>query len=65
MNEIPERRRKKIRVSELSCYDHVLGITRSVAQLVEYMTLNHGVEGSIPSGPTRNKIHKQDLSKKS
>ena len=29
---------------------------RSVAQLVEYMTLNHGVEGSIPSGPTKEKI---------
>ncbi len=25
---------------------------RSVAQLVEHVTLNHGVEGSSPSGPT-------------
>ena len=25
---------------------------RSVAQLVEHMTLNHGVQGSIPCGPT-------------
>jgi hypothetical protein len=28
---------------------------RSVAQLVEHMTLNHGVEGSIPSGSTNTK----------
>ena len=27
---------------------------RSVAQLAEHVTLNHGVEGSIPSGPTKN-----------
>ncbi len=26
---------------------------RFVAQLVEHVTLNHGVEGSIPSGPTK------------
>lgn len=26
---------------------------RPVAQLAEHVTLNHGVEGSIPSGPTR------------
>ncbi len=25
---------------------------RSVAQLVEHMTLNHGVQGSSPCGPT-------------
>jgi hypothetical protein len=25
---------------------------RPVAQLAEHVTLNHGVEGSIPSGPT-------------
>jgi tRNA (cmo5U34)-methyltransferase len=27
---------------------------RPVAQLAEHVTLNHGVEGSIPSGPTQN-----------
>jgi hypothetical protein len=26
---------------------------RPVAQLAEHVTLNHGVEGSIPSGPTK------------
>ena len=27
-------------------------VFRSVAQPVEHVTLNHGVEGSSPSGPT-------------
>ena len=31
---------------------------RSVAQLVEHMTLNHGVQGSIPCGPT---VPRQDF----
>ncbi|MBP1670316.1 MAG: hypothetical protein H6Q21_2682 [Bacteroidetes bacterium] len=35
---------------------------RSVAQLVEHMTLNHGVQGSIPCGPTRMvRLFKRDL----
>lgn len=35
---------------------------RSVAQLVEHMTLNHGVQGSIPCGPTQTvRLIKRDL----
>jgi hypothetical protein len=30
---------------------------RSVAQLVEHVTLNHGVEGSSPSGPTKGRLY--------
>ncbi len=36
------------------------GHIRPVAQMVEHLTLNQGVEGSIPSGPT--KIWITDLS---
>ena len=34
--------------------------SRPVAQLAEHLTLNHGVEGSIPSGPTKEVGHKED-----
>ena len=35
---------------------------RSVAQLIEHMTLNHGVQGSIPCGPTQTvRLFKRDL----
>ena len=34
-------------------YIYLKYLSRPVAQLAEHVTLNHGVEGSIPSGPTK------------
>ena len=38
---------------EFSGFDLICTLFRPVAQLAEHVTLNHGVEGSIPSGPTK------------
>ena len=38
--------------SKTLCFELFCTLIRPVAQLVEHVTLNHGVEGSIPSGPT-------------
>jgi hypothetical protein len=40
-------------VIEIDFFDYLCILFRPVAQLVEHVTLNHGVEGSIPSGPTK------------
>src|SRR5664280_2702049 len=40
---------------KFSVFKLICNPIRLVAQLAEHVTLNHGVEGSIPSGPTKTK----------